>query len=191
MKNEEDILRAIQADDWMMAVLETAERLNLPDWWICAGFVRAKIWDELHGFNERTRLRDIDVVYFNPEAVDEAEEQRYEEKLRQLMPDLPWSVKNEARMHHINSLPPYASSIDAISKFPETATALAVKLDERGQLVLAAPCGLNDVLNLIVKPTPHFIENKELKAVYEKRLKTKNWLVKWPKLTIDQMDKNS
>src|SRR5690606_25350077 len=98
MKNEEDILRAIQADDWMMAVLETAERLNLPDWWICAGFVRTKIWDELHGFNERTPLEDIDVVYFNPEAVDEAEEKRFEEKLLQLMPDLPWSVKNEAKM---------------------------------------------------------------------------------------------
>lgn len=190
MKNEQGILQAVKADEWMMAVLETAKRLNLPDWWICAGFVRTKIWDGLHGFKKRTPLGDIDVVYFSPEAVDEAAEKRYEEKLRQLMPDLPWSVKNEARMHHINDLPPYVSSIDAISKFPETATALAVKLDERGQLILTAPCGIDDAVNLIVKPTPHFIQKKELKAVYENRLKTKNWLVKWPELTIYGMDKN-
>ncbi|MCJ1907594.1 nucleotidyltransferase family protein [Planococcus ruber] len=191
MKNEQDILQAIEADAWMMAVLEAAKRLDLPDWWICAGFVRTKLWDALHGFNERTPLGDIDVVYFNPEAVDEAEEKRYEEKLHQLMPDLPWSVKNEARMQRINDLPPYASSIDAISKFPETATALAVKLDERGQLILAAPCGISDALNLIVRPTPHFIENKELGTVYENRLKTKNWLLRWPRLTIYQVNQNS
>ena len=186
MKNENDLLAAIAEDAWMMEVLEIAKSLGLPDWWICAGFVRTKIWDSLHGFEERTPLADIDVVYFDPEKTHESEEKRFEEQLEQLKPGLPWSVKNEARMHHINNLSPYLSSIDAISKFPETATALAVKLDENHQLILAAPCGINDAMNLTVKPTPHFIENKELAAVYENRLMKKNWLAKWPKLAIFQ-----
>ena len=41
----------------MMDLLKGAKSLNLPDWWICAGFVRSKIWDVLHGFDERTTIR--------------------------------------------------------------------------------------------------------------------------------------
>ena len=39
--------------------------------------------------------------------------------------------KNQARMHVVNNMLPYSSSVDAISKFPETATALGVTLDEK------------------------------------------------------------
>src|SRR5690606_18827150 len=111
-------------DAWMIGVLSAAKSLDLPDWWICAGFVRSKIWDTLHGFNERTPLSDIDVIYFDAENLSEHTEKRLEEKLHRIMPGLPWSVKNQARMHIVNELESYTSAIDAISKFPETATAL-------------------------------------------------------------------
>ena len=52
---EGEIMALIQQDKWMMELLNAAKSLNLPDWWICAGFVRSKIWDVLHGFDERTR----------------------------------------------------------------------------------------------------------------------------------------
>lgn len=48
--NEEGIIALIKDDKWMMEILETVKSLNLPDWWICAGFVRSKIWDVLHDF---------------------------------------------------------------------------------------------------------------------------------------------
>lgn len=136
IKNEEDVKALIQADNWMMEILNTAKLLNLPDWWICAGFVRSKIWDILHDFSERTTLSDIDVIYYDPTNINEAEEKELENRLKTLDPDVPWSVKNQARMHIVNNLPPYTSSVDAISKFPETVTALGVKLDERGKVIL-------------------------------------------------------
>lgn len=182
--NKENVISLIKNDRWMMDILITAKALNLPDWWICAGFVRSKIWDALHGFSERTPISDIDVIYFDPTSIDELEEKRLEEKLISLMPNIPWSVKNEARMHLISNVPPYSSSVDAISKFPETATALGVKLDENDNLVLTAPWGLDDVINLEVKPTPYFKEDKKRIELYEERITKKKWEITWNKLNI-------
>jgi hypothetical protein len=133
----------------------------------------------LHGFKERTPISDIDVIYYDDGNTDELEEKKLEMRLRNILPDIPWSVKNEARMHVVNSIPPYSSSIDAISKFPETATSLGVKLDEKEDSLLDAPWGINDVVKLEVKPTPYFKELKELAKVYEERITKKNWKAIW------------
>ena len=182
--NEKDIISWIQEDKWMMDILHTAKLLNLPDWWICAGFVRSKVWDVLHNFSERTPYADIDVIYFDPENTDEMEEKKWDEKLRALIPDVPWSVKNQARMHKINNLSPYTSSVDGISKFPETATALGVKLDEKDNIILTAPWSVHDVIQLEVRPTPSFLENKERMQIYEERVSKKNWKMTWNKLKV-------
>ena len=184
MINAKKIIEVITEDKWMMDILQSAKSLNMPDWWICAGFVRSKIWDTLHNFSERTPIPDIDVIYFEPKNIDELEEKKLEEKLKTLMPNAPWSVKNEARMHIKNNMPPYTSSVDAISKFPETATALGVKLDEKDNVVLTAPYGISDVLNLQVKPTPFFRENNERVEIYENRITKKNWKSIWSNLKV-------
>lgn len=181
---EEDIIRLINADQWMMDILHAAKTLNLPDWWVCAGFVRSKIWDTLHGFTERTPLPDVDVVYFAPSNIDEAVEKDLEAQLMRLISSVPWSVKNEARMHVINNNPPYSSSVDAISKFPETATALGVTLDAEDRIVLAAPCGIEDVLQMHIKPTSLFQESQELISVYHRRIIQKNLKGRWPLVTV-------
>lgn len=188
MINEEKIISIISEDEWMMNILIAAKSLNLPDWWICAGFVRSKIWDTLHNFSERTPIPDIDVIYFEPKNIDELLEKNYEEKLKSLIPNTPWSVKNEARMQIKSNLPPYNSSVDAISKFPETATALGVKLDEEDNVILTAPLGIDDVVNLVVKPTPFFTETKERGLIYEERVKKKNWKSIWSKLIEYHID---
>lgn len=184
MLNEEEIISLIKEDRWMMDVLRSAKSLDLPDWWVCAGFVRSKIWDKLHHFRERTPLPDIDVIYFDPSNLDELEEKKREESLQSLMPNTPWSVKNEARMHIKSNMPPYTSSVDAISKFPETATALGVKMDKDDHVILTAPYGISDVVNLQVKPTPYFTESNEYVEIYEDRLVKKNWKSTWINLQV-------
>ena len=184
IKTEQDIIQLIQNDPWMMDVLQMAKSLGLPDWWICAGFVRSKIWDTLHNYEVRTTTPDVDVIYFDSLLKDEAYEQSLEKKLTNLDASIPWSVKNQARMHVVNNMPPYSSSVDAISKFPEIATALGVTLDEQNNVILAFPCGIEDVLSLQVKPTAHFLETKERIHMYNKRVMKKNWQSKWPNITI-------
>jgi len=182
--NEQSIIQLVQDDAWMMEILHHAKTLQLPDWWVCAGFVRSKIWDTLHHFTERTPMPDVDVIYFDKSNLDEQVEKRLEQRLADLNPQVPWSVKNEARMHLVNHIPPYSSSVDAISKFPETATALGLTLDEHNNVVLAAPCGIEDVVNLWIRPTPYFTETKERAKIYEERIVTKNWLSIWGKVKV-------
>lgn len=184
IKTENDIITMIQQDKWMLELLNAAHSLKLPDYWICAGFVRSKIWDVLHGFDERTLIPDIDVIYFDPANIDKKVEKKYEKELKLLLPTIPWSVKNQARMHLVNHIPPYSSTVDAIAKFPETATALGVKLNKGGNVVLTAPHGIEDVVNLVVKPTPFFCETEERLLTYEKRISDKNWRAVWSKVDI-------
>ena len=184
LRNKEDVIKLIYGDEKMMEIIKVASTLNLPDWWICAGFIRSKIWDTLHGFNNRTETPDVDVIYFDHTNIDERSEKELESKLISVMPNIPWSVKNEARMHVINNLPPYTSSEDAISKFPETATALGVKLDKDNNLILTSPHGINDVINLEVRPTHYFTEIKEFTAIYEERILKKDWKAIWHKIKV-------
>lgn len=184
MKTEKEILSAIGNDEWMLEVLRAAATLKLPDWWVCAGFVRSKVWDALHGYAARTPLGDIDVIYYDENNLDEAREKDHERQLSRLMPGLPWSVKNQARMHEVNGLPPYRSSGDAISQFPETATALGVKVIERGELKLTAPHGLEDLFGMKVCPSPAFEKDERLMNVYRRRLASKKWKEKWPKVEV-------
>lgn len=184
IQSESDLLKIIEQDDWMMEILTIARQLDLPDWWICAGFIRSKIWDVQHQYITRTPISDIDVVYYNPIQTDESQEKVFEKQLNIMLPNIPWSVKNQARMHVINHVSPYTSSVDGISKFPETATCLGVKLLKNNRLVLAAPWGIQDAVNLEVRPTPSFNENKKLRNIYENRLASKKWESVWPQLSI-------
>lgn len=79
--------------------------------------------------------------------INKAQKKIVEQRLIALIYGAPWSVKIQARMHFVNNASPYSSSIDAISKFTETATSLGVKIDEQNNLQLAAPHGLSDVVN--------------------------------------------
>ncbi|MEK4848209.1 nucleotidyltransferase family protein [Bacillus altitudinis] len=184
LKSEQDIIQLVKDDEWMMEILQDAKSLNLPDWWVCAGFVRSKIWDTLHDYTERTPMPDVDVIYFDKSKLDETIEKQLEQKLKSINPLIPWSVKNEARMHIANNIPPYSSSTDAISKFPETATALGLTLDEQNDVILTAPYGIEDVLNLLIKPTPYFEETKERAKIYEERIVKKNWKSVWGKIKV-------
>jgi len=184
IRNEIDLLQMVREDLWMMDALHTAKSLELPDWWICAGFVRSKIWDVQHGFTERTPLPDVDVIYFDPVSINEEEEKRLEERLRSLSPNVPWSVKNQARMHVLNNVNPYLSAVDAISKFPETATALGLSLDEQDNLILTAPHGIEDAVNMVLRATPAFSNNPELAPIFQERINKKNWSSRWKQLQI-------
>nr|WP_026825507.1 nucleotidyltransferase family protein [Exiguobacterium marinum] len=186
MTDEQNLIHFFQQDSELMQHLHTVATLNLPDWLICAGYIRAKVWDHLHGYDTPTETDDVDVIYFDPIHPEESIEKKLERTLYQLNPGVPWSVKNQARMHHVNHLPPYTSSTDALAHFPETVTAVGVRLNSNDELILAAPYGIQDLLSLQVKPTPFFEANSSNHPIYLKRLKQKNWRTQWPNITLHQ-----
>lgn len=179
LKTEQDIINVIEKDNFMMDILKSAQTLHLDDWWICAGFVRSKIWDVIHGFEDATSLPDIDLIYFDPLDMSETSEKNLEDRLHQTHANIPWSVKNQARMHLVNNVSSYQSSVDAMSKFPETATALGVTLSKNDEVVLSAPCGIEDVLQCVVTPTAYFTADEALMKVFLERVHLKQWSETW------------
>ena len=177
---EQDILNLIQKDEWMMKVLQIAEKQNLKDWVIGAGFVRNKVWDYLHDFQkEKVDTPDIDLVYFDPAGNNMEEDEAMSEKLKQET-TINWEIVNEAYAHVWNHTEPYSSTEDALSKWTETATGIGVRL-KNDKLILMAPHGISDLVNLIVRPSPNF---PGCLPLVKKRIKEKKWLEKWPKLKI-------
>ncbi|WP_412498868.1 nucleotidyltransferase family protein [Shewanella indica] len=163
----------LRQDRMRMQALECVANLGPIDAWLAAGFVRNLVWDKLHG--TVSRLSDIDVIYFEPSDHSEVTDRAYEAKLVAAL-DLPWSVKNQARMHLKNNHQPYVSVSDAMSYWPEQQTALAVRL-RAGELQLLNLFPLGPLLALELSPNP-----KSTPGVFESRHKAKNWLADYPLL---------
>lgn len=176
--NEDEIRNLIENDEDMMEVIYLVDKLDLPDYLIGAGFVRNFIWDKLHHYNKLTPLNDIDVVYFEPLHIDKSLEKQYEDYLNS-QKAYNWSVKNQARMHLKNYHEPYLSTLDAIAHWTETATAIGVRLNEKNKVEIIAPYGIEDLVNLIVRPIP----NTDL-SIFSERVNNKEWLTKWPLLKV-------
>jgi len=177
---EQDIINLIKEDKWMMDILKAARSLDLPDWMIGAGFVRNKVWDYLHGFeNKQVPTNDIDLIYFNEENSDEKIDQKYSSRLEK-QTGVNWEVINQARTHLWHNRPPYRNTEEALSEWVETPTCVAVRLEKDDALVFFAPHGIDDLVNLIVRPSPN---NSDIKA-YRERQEKKRWKEKWPKLKI-------
>lgn len=175
---EKDILNLIEKDEWMMNILRVAEKLNFPDWVIGAGFVRNRVWDYLHGYAKKeVETNDIDLIYFDPNGNEQKTDEELSQKLRKET-GIKWEIVNEAYAHKWNKLPPYKSTEDALSQWPETATGIGVRL-ENGELKLVAPHGIDDLINLIVRPSPEFLYGLER---IKERARAKKWIEKWPKL---------
>ncbi|WP_237882769.1 nucleotidyltransferase family protein [Pseudomonas sp. PGPR40] len=180
MNNASSVQAIISADPVRWRLLQLVHSLGLLDCWIGAGFVRNAVWDYLHGRFPSPVSTDVDVIWFDPCRCTPTDDRALEAALRDLDSTVLWSVKNQARMHVQNGDKPYISTTDAMRYWPETATAIAVRWREGNTCEVSAPLGLDDLFNLIVRPTGRFAVEK--KATYQERLKSKEWAVAWPLL---------
>ena len=149
--NEQDLIKMIKEDRWMMNVLNEAEKLNLPDWMIGAGFLRNKVWDKLHNFKkEIADTNDIDLVYFDIKNT-EREDKKLSKKMDGRL-GLKWEIVNQSYTHkwHNREIP-YENTTEALSEWVETPTCVAVTLKE-GEPKIIAPYGIDDLVNLIIRP---------------------------------------
>jgi hypothetical protein len=181
MRDAADIATFIAHNPRMMRCLAVLAAHGPVDAWIGAGFVRNAVWDHLSGRDtEATPLTDLDVVFHDP-AIETAEQDAaFEAALRTAAPDLPWSVRNQARMHERNGHLPYSDVADALTHWAETAAAIAARLGPQGVEILA-PFGVGDVLEMIIRPTPAFRTKPEIPLA---RLAAKGWRARWPRLRV-------
>ena len=101
-------------------------------------------------------------------------------------PHVVWDVTNQALVHQWyrlengDSIAPIRSIAHALSLWPETATAVAVRLDAQGNLAFEAPLGLQDLFELNLRWNPALVSQ----SVFWERLQAKQFLQKWPQLKL-------
>ncbi|MGK3112107.1 nucleotidyltransferase family protein [Candidatus Pantoea formicae] len=182
MEYKKSLQTILSGDPVRMKILHAVQALELTDGWIGAGFVRDAVWDHLHGYVQSPVSGDVDVVWFDSENCSPELDRVLEDRLKQQIPSLDWSVKNQARMHLRNGDHPYTSTGDALLYWPETATAVAVRLGPEG-LDITAPYGLSDLFELRLRPTPVF--EREKLNFFKQRVGTKRWVERYPKLQLN------
>lgn len=159
-----------------------------PDAYLAAGVIRNLVWSLLHQQSFSISGTEIDVVYFDQSvaATWHEEEQQLSLVLQQAFPDNDWDVVNQAYVHHwyrteqAEKITAYGSLDQALSCWPETATAIAVALDENDQLRVVAPFGVSDLMQLIVRWNNALVSQQ----TFLQRVQQKQFLKKWPKLKV-------
>lgn len=174
---EVELAALVAADPWRMAVLRHL-RAEAPDAWIAAGFVRNLVWDAHFGDGGPWTLEDVDVLIMDNAAEDaRAPERDLQAALKARAPDVPWSVKNQARMHLRNKDRAYTDIPDAMTFWLETATGVAVRLNGRGLLDISSAYGLADLMAGILRPTT---AGEERPHELFRRIHVKGWDRRWP-----------
>ena len=176
----EELTNILLPDVNRMRALRAVKSLNLPDCWIGAGFVRDAVWDRLHGYTVCRPKGDVDVVWFDRRQIEIDKE--IEKTLTTLADDFTWSVKNQARMHLRNADAAYHTVSDAMQFWPETSTAVAVRLIHSNTLEINAPLGLADLFALKLCPTSAFKTKRQ--DIFQRRIANKRWLIRYPHLKL-------
>lgn len=183
---DDELYRIVRETPWLFRALRTVRELDPPSCCIGGGALRNAVWDALHGYNEPSFLADVDVAYFDPSDVSAERDRKLEEDLNGLEPDLPWDVKNQAGVHlwfesiFGHPVEPLTSIDDAVASWPETATAVAVRLDASDRLTIIAPFGLGDLFNMVVRRNPRRVST----STYRERIDSKRYTDRWPRVHI-------
>ena len=181
MQTVQDVADFVLEQPRLMRLLRAVATLSVDDCWIGAGVIRNAVWDYLHEYSvELVSGSDVDVVYCDHLNVNCQRDESIEGQLINEWSEVPWTVCNQARMHERNGDAPYRDCEDAIRCWPETATAVAARLWDGGVQIIA-PHGVDDLVHMVVRPTPAF---RAKRSIYERRLASKNWARRWPRLTF-------
>jgi hypothetical protein len=179
----------LRHNPWLWEMLRRFDDIALPDCWIAAGCVAQTVWNMACGRAAGFGIKDADLVYFDAADLSAETETEHEKRLIAEFGDLPvkLDVKNEARVHLWYArvfgapIPPYRSTEDAIASFPTTATAVGVRRTG-GVFECCAPCGLDDLFALRVRPNKRQITP----AIYA--AKVDRWRPIWPHVAFRAWD---
>lgn len=178
--------RHLRASPKVMSVLEAVREADLPDWRLFAGAVYQTVWNGLTVRPPDQGIRDYDIGYFDAD-LSEAAEAACREKVLALVPEpLRPSVEvvNQARVHlwfqqqFGRPYAPLTDSDDALRRSLFTAHAVGVRLETDGSLTIAAPYGLGDIFDMVLRPNPELA----VVAAYEE--KKREALARWPELVM-------
>jgi hypothetical protein len=185
----EDRLRSmIRSCAWMMRILAAVRQVGLPDAWVGAGAVRDLVWGQLYGpgFSPGD-VHDVDVAFFDPDDLSRAGDEQATGRLHDAWSEVPWQARNQAAVHtwYANRFAgdpvrPLLTIADAVATWPETATAVAVRLGPVGEVEVCAPLGVTDLLAGVWRRNPRRVSVPVSLA----RLARHQPAQRWPGVTV-------
>ncbi len=183
-QNEQRIIQIISNSPELMIILRAIADQHLVQGALAAGSIRNTVWQVLS--HQPIRLNsDIDVVFFDQDR-PYSDNLIIQDQLKQRLPQYEWQVKNEVYMntHNFDDVSPFTSVADAIGHFVETPTCVGAFLNQREQIELIAPHGVDDLVNFICRPITLYQQDNDYLAIYQQRMADKQWQKQWPQLTI-------
>ncbi len=182
------LIDIVRADPGLMHVLTTVRSLDLPDWRVFSGAVYQSVWNHQTGRSPGYGVRDYDLGYFDSDISWDAEDviikrvaAAFESPFRDIV-----EVRNQARVpiwfpdHFGEPYDPLSGTDEALERFVAPAFAIGIRLEPDETISVAAPLGLQDVFDLILRPNPNRGLAKDWARVVERAV------ARWPELTVLQ-----
>jgi uncharacterized protein len=184
-RHDHALTEIIRNTSWLMEVLEAVRVAGPPGAYVAAGAVRDTVWGALTGRPLTAPPGDVDVVYWDDSEAQGAAHS-HQARLRAALPRVDWEVTNQALVHewhwqaHGLRVAPLGTLTEGLETWPETATAVGVRLTAAGALDVLAPLGLEDLFALRVRYHPQ----QASAEVFWLRVAAKRWLQRWPELQL-------
>ncbi len=182
------LVEMVRADPDLMHVLTVARSLDLPDWRIFSGAVYQTVWNALGGRPVGHGRKDYDLGYFDPDTSWDAENivihraaAIFEEPFRSQV-----EVRNQARVHlwfkdrFGEAYDPLISTDEALGRFVAPAFAVGIRLEADHRVSVAAPFGLEDVFERVIRPNP----DRPLARGWDRAVASA--LNRWPEVRVVQ-----
>lgn len=185
-RGQELLRRSVLGDEALVQILGTVRALALPQAAVGGGAIRDVVWNRLSGRVPAAAFRDVDVVYFDPDRLTADVEQWAEQELARRLPGYRWDVKNQAAVHRWYEgrfgvpAEPFPSLEAAVASWPETATAVAVRLETDDRLTVIAPLGLDDLAGMVWRHNPA----RATREHFRQRLADKQPRARWPGVRV-------
>lgn len=171
----------------LMAILNAARELELPDAWLVSGGIYQTVWNVLTKRPLMHGIKDFDLIYFDGKDLTYEGEDAVIKSVNNALPDLAHllEVRNQARVHlwyeqrFGQKYRPLDCAIDSLTTYAARTHAVAVQLDQNGQLIVQAPFGLANLFAM--RLVPNYVQpNAQTYREKAERMRTQ-----WPELIVE------
>lgn len=176
----------IRSDRPLMAVLQAARDIRLPDWRVASGAIYQTLWNVLTGRPQGHGIKDYDLIYFDGNDLSfEAEDRLIRNAAKHFsFADKPVEIRNQARVHLWYpqkfgiAYSPLTCSDESLTRYLSPTQAIAVRLEDDDSLDIVAPFGLANAFAMRIVPNPIFSNPASYR---QKAMSAKE---NWPELEV-------
>ena len=183
MQHLDDLFELVSRDPWFLTVMRLLREQELPQAWVTGEVVRTTVWDQIHSRPDRTQVKSVELVYWDPKRTDVNVDRHVEGELFARSPRKPWVVKNLCSyIQHVEDESQHNIKDVLRTQHSDTASVVGMRLTSEEKLQVL-DCGhIEDLVNVIARPT-----TPDKAGFLRRRIGQERWQKKWPKLKVEDI----